>query len=67
MATLQRFFLTRPYLTMQHVLSLRYEMISFHVFVREHAVAENKLIYGGNGTLVASLAEAAFLNGLDKK
>jgi hypothetical protein len=37
------------------------------VFVSEYVVAENKPIYGGNGTLVASLTEAAFLNGLDKK
>jgi hypothetical protein len=37
------------------------------VFVSEYVVAENKPIYGGNGTLVALLAKAAFLNGLEKK
>ncbi|CAM0884957.1 unnamed protein product [Alopecurus aequalis] len=36
------------------------------VFVSEYAVAERKPGDGGYGTLVASLAEAAFLTGLEK-
>jgi alpha-N-arabinofuranosidase len=41
-------------------------MISFQVFVSEYAVVQVKPGDGGNGSLVASLAEAAFLTGLEK-
>ena len=41
-------------------------MILFQVFVSEYAVAEGKPGEGGKGSLVASLAEAGFLTGLER-
>jgi alpha-N-arabinofuranosidase len=39
-------------------------MISFQVFVSEYSVNDKR--DAGNGSLLASLAEAAFLTGLEK-
>jgi hypothetical protein len=41
-------------------------MVPFQVFVSEYAVVEKKPGDGGNGSLVAALAEAGFLTGLEK-
>ncbi|EEE51587.1 hypothetical protein OsJ_32827 [Oryza sativa Japonica Group] len=42
------------------------DLYDFHVFVSEYAVNNDKGGDAGNGSLLASLAEAAFLTGLEK-